>query len=92
MKLPGGGIDSRRAVEPVGVYAPFLNKQPGYPEGFTKNTNQLGLKHLRVLDSTRWNPPWTEVRAAVGGEFYDEEWKHDLWWAIVSARLSTAWR
>lgn len=73
-----GSIDPRRAVEAVGVYAPFLDEDSG--QKFHEHTNQLGLGHL--LRSTRWNPSWTEVRAAVGGDF-EEEWKQDLWWAVV---------
>jgi len=74
------GMDPRRAVQPAGPYAPFLNTNSTYPDGFKENDGQLGLRHL--LHSTRWNPSWADVRAAVGGDF-EEVWKQDLWWAIV---------
>ena len=78
IELPDGSIDPRRAVETVGPYAPLA---PGQElAGFTEPENQVGLKHL--LASTRWNPPWREIRAAAGGDFV-EEWKQHLWWTIV---------
>ncbi|TFY54561.1 hypothetical protein EVJ58_g8791 [Rhodofomes roseus] len=80
VKRHDGSIDPRRAVEAVGPYVPFLTTEPGFPKGFTHCTHQLGLRHL--LDSTRWNPSWTQVRAAVGGDF-EEEWKQELWWSVV---------
>ncbi|KZT67862.1 hypothetical protein DAEQUDRAFT_712769 [Daedalea quercina L-15889] len=87
VKRPDGSIDPRRAVEPVGPYVPFLSEEwiqnRTYPDKFTKHTHQLGLRHLQ--DSTRWNPSWAEVRAAVGGDF-EEQWKQDLWWAIVTCQ------
>ncbi|KZT65069.1 hypothetical protein DAEQUDRAFT_731800 [Daedalea quercina L-15889] len=81
-RLPDGRIDPRRAVKPVGPYAPFAKEKyrNARPDEFTRHTNQIGLKHL--LESKRWNPSWVEVRAAVGGDF-EQEWKQDLWWAIV---------
>ncbi|KAI0726214.1 hypothetical protein C8Q72DRAFT_536763 [Fomitopsis betulina] len=77
VELPGGGIDPRRAVDAVGPYASF-EKDGG--KWCTTHNNQIGLRHL--LESSRWNPSWEEVRMAAGGDL-DEEWKQDLWWAVV---------
>ncbi|KAH9837676.1 uncharacterized protein C8Q71DRAFT_556026 [Rhodofomes roseus] len=80
LRNTGNKPDPRRVVQPVGPYEPFLNSVKTYPDGFTEYTHQRGLGHL--IDSTRWNPSWAEVRAAVGGDF-EEEWRQDLWKAVV---------
>ena len=80
-----GAVDPRRQVLPVGPYAPFGKYEEIWanPPDFNEHGNQDGLFHL--LKSARWNPPWKEVRAAVGGDF-DIEWKQEIWWTIVTCQ------
>ena len=82
LKQRDGTIDPRRRVMPTGPYSPFGRSQELWAnaQDFNEHGNQKGLLHL--LKSRRWNPPWTEVRASVGGDF-DIEWKQELWWTVV---------
>lgn len=80
-----GAIHPLRLVLPTGPYVPFGRYEDIWatPPDFQGHGNQEGLLHL--LESTRWNPSWKEVRAAVGGDF-DVEWKQDVWWAVVMSQ------
>ncbi|EPS99214.1 hypothetical protein FOMPIDRAFT_1164125 [Fomitopsis schrenkii] len=82
LKRRYGTIDPRRVVMPVGPYVPFGRYEEIWvsPPDFSEHGNQEGLLHL--LESTRWNPSWKEVRAAVGGDF-DVEWKQEVWRTVV---------
>ncbi|KAF2492151.1 hypothetical protein BU16DRAFT_529517, partial [Lophium mytilinum] len=87
---PKPAIDPRRAVLAIGPYLPKPGElQDVYP--WTEYQHHLSLEHL--LESTRWDLPWAELRESVGGDFeeLDEErdrrwrrwtgpeWKRHLW-------------
>ena len=69
-------IDPRRAVEPIGPYLPFTNRNTAM-QNFTEKSSQIGLRHM--LQSPRWNPPWAALRQTLGGpDFLPASWKRDF--------------
>ena len=79
--LPDGTIDPRRACQAIGPYRSLDPLAPAQAYHLTdEHGNQLAVLHL--LQSSRWAPSWTAVRAAVGGDF-DVEWKQRLWEMVL---------
>ena len=77
VKMLDGRIDPRRAVDAIGPYKSFRSAgESEYTHG-----NQVGLKHM--LESPRWNPPWTAVRESLGRATFSENWKQHLWESVI---------
>ncbi|KAF2816112.1 uncharacterized protein BDZ99DRAFT_458018 [Mytilinidion resinicola] len=74
---PNSTVNPRCVVQAIGPYLPNSGERMNvYP--WTKYDHQLSLEHL--LESTRWDRPWAQIREAVGGDFEEPDEERDSRW------------